>query len=459
MLRKGRLKELRRIVGEGNIYSASEVLRAYSYDGTTNWVHEPDVVLLPTSTRQISRVLRFANQERIPVTPRGGGTNVSGGSVPVMGGIVLSTARMNRIREVDKDNWRVVAESGVILQDLTVRLALDGLFFPPDPQSFLGATLGGAIAENAGGPSCLKYGVTKQYVLGLEVVLSTGEVAQLGGTTMGGVGGYDMIHLFIGSEGTLGVVTAAHLRLRPMSPERRTVMVAYGSVEKAGESVSKVLESGVIPCKIELLDNWVVNSMEDMTNFGLPRHAEAVLLFETDGELEAVKNETEKIVELTRRDGALEVRVADGPEEASRYWRARRAGFASIVGRAKNVLTEDVTVPIPNMAALIRKCKELAAKYDLDIVLLGHAGDGNLHPSILTDMGNKALYDKSIRAMEDLFEATIELGGVLSGEHGIGLEKKRFLARAVGFTALEMMKKVKTALDPNNILNPGKIWD
>jgi glycolate oxidase len=352
-----------------------------------------------------------------------------------------------------------VVESGVILQDLTLRLAQDGLFFPPDPQSFFGATLGGAIAENAGGPSCLKYGVTKQYIQGLEVVLPTGEVVRLGGTNRGAAAGYDLLHLFIGSEGTLGVVTGAELRLRPIPPERRTVVAAYTSVEMAGESVSKVFEGGIVPCKIELLDNWVINSMEDLMHLGLPRHAEALLLFEMDGSLESVEMEEEKIVDIINRHGALEVRMANEPDEANKYWLARRAGFASIVGRAKNVLTEDVTVPVPNLPILIRRCKEIAGRYDVQIAILGHAGDGNLHPSILTDMRDRDLYDRSIKAMDDLVEAALKLDGVLSGEHGIGLEKRRFIKTAVGAPVVDIMQKVKGLFDPHNILNPGKIWD
>jgi glycolate oxidase len=459
MLKKGVVERLYKILGKEGVLSAPEVLKSYSYDGTTNWNHEPDIVLLPTSTRHVSDILRLANEERIPVTPRGGGTNVSGGSVPIRGGIVLCMTRMNKVLRVDKENLSATVESGIILQDLTIRLAQDGLFFPPDPQSFLGATLGGAIAENAGGPSCLKYGVTKQYILGLEVVLPTGEIAHLGGRTLKNVVGYDLLHLFISSEGTLGVVTSAELKLRPISPARKTVMVVYDSVEKAAESVSRIFENGVIPCKIELLDNWVINSMEDLMSFGLPRDAEAILLFETDGILEAVNRETEKIVEIVREFGPIEVRVAQDQEEANRYWLARRAGFAAIVGRAKNVYTEDVTVPIPKIPALIKACRQLSERYGVPIVVLGHAGDGNLHPSILTDKADKDLHDRSMKAMDAIVQAALDLGGVLSGEHGIGLEKQRFMERALEPVVLDMMKKIKATLDPNNIMNPGKIWE
>ena len=393
------------------------------------------------------------------MTPRGGGTNVSGGSVPWMGGIVLCTTKMNRVLKVDKENLTATVEPGVVLQDLTLRLAKDGLFFPPDPQSFLGATMGGIIAENAGGPACVKYGVTKQYILGLEVVLPTGEIVNFGGRTLKNVVGYDLLHIFISSEGTLGVVTKAELKLNPIPPARKTIMAVYGDVAVAGESVFRVLEKGVIPCKIELLDNWVINRIEEMMPMGLPKDADAVLLFECDGFPEAVEKETEKIVEITKQYGAKDVRVAKDMDEANKYWLARRAGFAAVFGKAPTVLAEDVTVPRGKIPDLINKCKELAKKYNVEIVVLGHAGDGNLHPSILSDIKNKEHYSRAVKAMDEIIEGAVELGGVLSGEHGIGLEKQKFFRRTVDPVAVDLMKKIKALLDPNNIMNPGKIWD
>ena len=244
--------------------------------------------------------MKLANREKIPVTPRGGGTNVSGGSVPIQGGIVLCTTKMNRILKIDKENLTATVEPGVVLQDLTIKLATEGLFFPPDPQSFLGATMGGIISENAGGPACVKYGVTKQYILGIEVVLPTGEIVNLGGRTLKNVVGYDLLHIFISSEGTLGVITKAELKLRPMSPFRKTLMAVYADVSVAGESVYRVLENGVIPGKIELLDNWIINRIEEMMPMGLPKDADAVLLFECDGIPEAVEKEIEKVAEIVK---------------------------------------------------------------------------------------------------------------------------------------------------------------
>jgi glycolate oxidase len=459
MIKESLIGEFEKIVGKENVLTSKEALKAYSYDGTSSWVHEPDLVVFPTNSKQISEILKIANAEKIPVTPRGGGTNVSGGSVPIQGGIVLCTTRMNQILKIDKENLTATVEPGVVLQDLTMRLAKEGLFFPPDPQSFLGATMGGIIAENAGGPACVKYGVTKQYILGLEVVLPTGEIVNLGGRTLKNVVGYDLIHIFISSEGTLGVITKAELKLNPLPPATKTIMAVYGDAAEAGESVFRVLENGVIPAKIEFMDNWIINRVEEMMPMGLPTDADAILLFQSDGIPEAVEKETEKIVEVAKKFGAKDVRVAKDADEALKYWTARKAGFAATFGKTKTVFSEDVTVPRGNMPALIRKCKELMKKYNVEIVTVGHAGDGNLHPSVLTDINNKDHYDRAVKAMDEIINTAVELGGVLSGEHGIGLEKQKFFNKVTDPVVIKMMKDIKALFDPNNIMNPGKIWD
>jgi glycolate oxidase len=459
MIKESIVADLQKIVGQENVLTTPEALKAYSYDGTTSWNHTPDVVVFPNSTEQISSIMKLANAEKVPVTPRGGGTNVSGGSVPIMGGIVLCTTKMNKILKVDKENLTATVEPGVVLQELTMRLMKEGLFFPPDPQSFLGATLGGIIAENAGGPACVKYGVTKQYILGVEVVLANGEIIHLGGRTLKNVVGYDLLHIFISSEGTLGVVTKAELKLNPLPPAKKTIMVVYDDVAKAGEGVFRVMENGVIPAKIEMMDNWVINRIEEMMPMGLPKDADALLLFEIDGIAEAVEKETLKVVDVVKKYGAVDARVAKDQAEADRYWMGRKAGFAAVFGKAKTVFAEDVTVPRGQIPALINKCKELAKKYNVEIVVLGHAGDGNLHPAILTDITNKDHYDRAVKAMDAIIEGAVELGGVLSGEHGIGLEKQKFLKRQLEPVVIDMMKKIKALLDPNNIMNPGKIWE
>ena len=459
MIKESLIGEFQRIAGKENVLTTPEALKAYSYDGTTNWVHEPDVVVFPTTTQAVSEIMKIANAEKIPVTPRGGGTNVSGGSIPWHGGIVLCMAKMNKILKIDKENLTATVEPGVVLQELTLRLMKEGLFFPPDPQSFLGATLGGIIAENAGGPACVKYGVTKQYILGIEVVLPTGEIVNLGGRTLKNVVGYDLLHIFISSEGTLGVVTRAELKLNPIPPAKRTILAVYADMAVAGESVFRVLENGIIPGKIELLDNWVINRIEEMMPMGLPKDADAVLLFEVDGIEEAVAKETERIIDIVSKYGAVDVRAAKDQAEADKFWMGRKAGFAAIFGKAKTVFAEDVTVPRGSIPALINQCKALAKQHNVEIVVLGHAGDGNLHPAILTDINNKEHYARAVKAMDGIIESAVELGGVLSGEHGIGLEKQKFFMRVTNPVVVKMMKDVKALFDPNNIMNPGKIWD
>lgn len=459
MLKNAILSELQKIVGKENVLTSPEVLKDFSYDGTARWIHEPEAVVFVTTAEQVSSILKLANIEKIPVTPRGGGTNVSGGSIPIMGGIVLAMAKMNKILKIDKENLSATVEPGVILQDLNMALAKDGLFFPPDPQSMLGATLGGMIAENAGGPACVKYGVTKQYILGLEVVLPTGEITRFGGRTLKNVVGYDLLHIFISAEGTLGVVTKAELKLNPLPKAKKTVMAVYNDSASAGETVFRVLESGVIPGKIELIDNWVINSIEKMMPIGLPKDADAVLLFEVDGTPEAIEKEAEKIIECAKKYGARDVKVAKDQAEADKLWTARKAGFAAIFGAAPTVMGEDVTVPRNKLPDLINKCKAIAKKYDLTIAMIGHAGDGNLHPSVLTDMKNKEHFEKALKAVDDIMAAAVEFGGVITGEHGVGLEKQKFFRRTVDPVAVELMIKIKKLLDPNNIMNPNKIWE
>jgi glycolate oxidase len=459
MLETKIISQLEKIVGKGAVLTAKEDLKAYSYDGTTTWAHLPDVVVLPTTAEQVSQILKLANEKRVPVTPRGAGTNVSGGSIPIKGGIVLCTVRMNKILDINKTNFTATVEPGVILQDFNMALAKQGLFYPPDPQSFLGCTMGGTVAENAGGPYCVKYGVTKQYVLGLEVVLASGYVMKLGGVTVKNRTGYELVMLFTGSEGTLGVITKITLRLLPMPPANKTMMAVFDDMAVGGQAVSDILASGVVPAKIEFVDNFVLRRIEEMMPMGLPVEAKALLLIQADGSPAAVEAESKQIVDILKKSGAKEVKVAKDTAEAARYWKMRSAGFAATFGAAKTVLAEDVAVPRDKLADFIRKLEEISQRTGFFISYLGHAGDGNLHPSIFTDISKKEEFARAQKTMEEIFEAALSLGGVLSGEHGIGLEKQRFLKRAMDPIALNLMRKIKGILDPNNILNPGKIWE
>jgi glycolate oxidase len=314
------------------------------------------------------------------------------------------------------------------------------------------------IGENAGGPACLKYGVTKQYILAIQVVLPTGEVVRLGGEGCRGSAGYDLLHIFVSSEGTLGVVAQAELRLRRLPQSSKTILAIYNDAVAAGESVYRVLEDGVVPGKIEYIDNWIINRIEEMMPLGLPKDADAILLFQIDGMPEEVRDETSRVVRVAKRYGARDVKVAQDQAEADAYWAARKAGFAAVYSRARTVFLEDVTVPRNRMPDLVKRCKEISVKYAIDIVTFGHAGDGNLHPAILTDVSDRAHHERALKAMNEIFETAVSLGGVLSGEHGIGLEKQRFFNEFTDPVVVNIMKGIKNLLDPNNIMNPGKIW-
>lgn len=459
MLDKKLISQLRKIVGEDAVLTSKEDLTTYSYDGTTTWTHMPDVVVLPLTTEQVSQILKLADENKVPVTPRGAGTNVSGGSIPIKGGIVLCTTKMNKILDINKTNLTATVEPGVVLQDFNNALAKQGLFYPPDPQSFLGCTIGGTIAENAGGPYCVKYGVTKQYVLGLEVVLANGYIMKLGGVTVKNRTGYELMMLFTGAEGTLGVITKVTLRLIPMPPANKTMMAIFDDMAAGGQAVSNIMASGVVPAKVEFVDNFVIRRIEEVTPMGLPVDAKALLLIQADGSPAAVEAESAQIVDTLKKSGAKEVRVAKDADEAARYWKMRSGGFAAVFSAAHTVMAEDVAVPRDKLAEFIRKLDEISERSGFFIQYLGHAGDGNLHPSIFTDIRNKEEFERAQQTMEEIFETALSLGGVLSGEHGIGLEKQRFLKRAMDPVALNLMKKIKAILDPNHILNPGKIWE
>jgi glycolate oxidase len=315
------------------------------------------------------------------------------------------------------------------------------------------------VAENAGGPFCLKYGVTKQYILGLEVVLADGYVMKLGGVTVKNRTGYELAILFTGSEGTLGVITKITVRLLPLPAANKSMMAVFDDMISGGQAVSNILEAGLIPAKVEFVDNFALRRIEEMTHMGLPVEANALLLLQTDGSPAAVESETKQIIEILQRSGAKNLRLAKDDAEAAAFWKARSAGFAAVFGAAHTVLAEDVTVPRDKLAAFIRKLGEISQQSGLFIQFLGHAGDGNLHPSIFTDIRDKEQFARAQAAMEEIFRAAISLGGVLSGEHGIGLEKQRFLKEAMDPRAIQIMKDIKHILDPKGILNPGKIWE
>lgn len=449
------IAELCAALGRERVSTAPEDLVAYAYDGT--WMEQkPEVVVHPQTTEQVAAVLRIADAGKVPVVPRGSGTGLAGGSLPVPGSICLNLARMNRILEISTADTLAVVQPGVITYDLQKAVEKVGLFYPPDPASVYQCTIGGNVATNAGGPRCLKYGVTGDYVLGLEVVLAGGYVLRLGGRTIKDVAGYDLKRLFIGSEGTLGVVTEITVRLIPKPPAQLTALAAFPRLADACHAVGEILQAGVIPLVTELMDGATTRAVEDFKHLGLPTDVEALLLVAVDGDAELVHREIAVVADVLRRSGAREVRQAASAEESEALWEARRSVSPAIARLARNKIGEDVTVPRSRVAEMVARLHEIGRANDLGVVVYGHIGDGNLHPTLLCDRRDRAVMKRVEKAAGELLMAAVEMGGTLSGEHGIGIFKRDYVARALDPNALAWMAGVKALFDPNGILNPGK---
>jgi glycolate oxidase len=451
--------ELRAIVpGDRHVLTEPEDLISYGYDGT--WYEQrPLVVVSPETTEQVSRIHRLASAERIPLTPRGMGSGLSGGSVPAGTAIVISLMRMNRILEIDEINGVAVVQPGVITADLQSEVEKRGLFYPPDPSSLRQSAIGGNIAENSGGSRCLKYGVTTDYVQALEIVLPDGAVIRTGGKMVKNVTGYNLRALFTGAEGTLGTVTEITLRLIPKPKHARTALVSFSRLEDAARAVPAIMSAGMTPTSIELLDKLTMECVEEYANVGLPLEADAILLIGVDGNYEEVLDAELRAIEtVVRAHGASDIRIATSDVESEKLWAARRAISPALARKRPNKLGEDISIPrsaIPDMAARVR---EIASRYRLLIPLFGHAGDGNLHPNILCDRSDADEMQRVTAAAREIFEAAVELEGTLSGEHGIGLLKKQFMEFDLGKEQVELMRRIKAAVDPDGIMNPGKIF-
>ena len=451
------IRELKNSIGEDRVLTSPINLIAYSFDGTFEQ-HLPDAVVLPEEIYEVSAVVRVASQYSVPVVPRGMSSGLAGGSIPAQGGIVLSLIRMNHILEIDEHNMTVTAQAGVITADLHSAVEKRGLFYPPDPASVRQSTIGGNVACNAGGPRCLKYGVTGDYVLGLTVVLADGCVLRTGGKPIKNVTGLNLGQLFVGSEGTLGVICEVILRLIAKPSHVRTALARFPTLEDASRSVEGILARGFIPATLELLDKTAIECVEEAMHLGLPLDVEAILLIESDGaDEESVCREIETISKTCLQRGASQVEVASTEEERDTLWRARRSVSPSLARRAPNKLGEDITVPRSAIPEAVRRIRAISAEHGLPIVVFGHAGDGNLHPNILFDQRDPVQMTKVERAVEGIFRVALELGGTLSGEHGIGTFKLPYIREALGPVSVDTQWRIKKALDPNNILNPGKV--
>jgi len=435
-----------------------EDLVPYSFDGTATYQCMPSAIVFPTTTEEVAELVKFAGAEKIPVVARGSGTGLSGGSLPIEGCLVLCLAKMDRILEVDAKNLAMLAEAGAITQNVANAAESAGLFYPPDPGSMKISTIGGNVAENSGGLRGLKYGVTRNYIMGLEVVLASGEIIFTGNKCVKDVAGYNLRDLFIGSEGTLGIVTKVLLKLIPKPAARSTLLAVYDKMEDAAETVSGIIAAKIIPCTLEFLDTITINCVEDYTHLGLPRDAAAILLIETDGHPAAVAEEAQMMADLAKKHGARSVQIAETAEQAAALATARRAAFSSLARIAPTVILEDATVPRSELARMVKFIQETAARHSLKVGTFGHMGDGNLHPTFLTNERNHKEMERVEIAMKEIFDFAISLGGTITGEHGVGVAKKRFLPDGIGELNVELMKRMKTAFDPRNILNPGKIF-
>ncbi|MFN2460847.1 MAG: FAD-binding oxidoreductase [Candidatus Velthaea sp.] len=449
---------LTRIVGAGGLLTSAEDVIAYGFDGTF-YESTPPLVVLPASTAEVSAVQRLASERSVPLTPRAMGSGLSGGAVPLGGSIVLGVARMNRILQIDELDRVAVVQPGVITARLQSEVEKRNLFYPPDPSSLRQSALGGNVAENAGGARGLKYGVTGDYVLALEVVLPDGTIIRTGGRTVKNVTGYNLRALFTGAEGTLGTITEITLKLLSKPAYTRTALAVYDRIDDAAQTVNAVMRSGILPTSIELIDNFTMRCIEDNAPVGLPLDADAILLFGTDGNYEAiVVEETAAIGTIARECGARAVTVARDAAESDRLWAARRAISPSLARRRPNKLGEDIAVPRSAIPQMVQRVREIAVKYRLEIPLFGLIGDGNLHPNILCDKRDREEMTRVAGAAREIFEAAVALGGTLSGEHGIGLLKKQFMELDVGTDALALMRRIKDAVDPAGIMNPGKVF-
>lgn len=453
----GLASDLRRLLTPEQVLDSAEDRFLYAYDATSTKVM-PDVVVLARSAQDVSAVMKYATEHGVPVVPRGAGSGLSGGSVPARGGIALSLAPMNRIKEIDLANMVAVVEPGVIVGDLQKAADEAGVYYPPDPGSQAYCTIGGSIAENAGGMHCLKYGVTKDYVMGLEVVLPSGDIVHLGGKQIKNVTGYNLVQLFVGSEGTLGIITEAILKLIPKPRAKKTMLAIFDQLDTAAEAVTGILHAGVIPAALEIMDNRSIVAVEDYLNLGLPRDAEAILLIEADGMPEAVEAEATTIERVCRGLGVREFKTARNAQESNDLWKARRAISPAISRLRPTKMGEDISVPRSAIPEMVRRVQKIGDEFNLPIVIFGHAGDGNLHPNILTDRRDPVEMERVEKAIAAIFDAAVELGGTLSGEHGIGLSKQPFLGKALTPETINLMKTLKQALDPRGVLNPGKIW-
>ena len=449
------LHDLKKLLGVEAVLHKPEELLLYEYDGSVE-VARPECVVFPRTTADVVQIVRLANRHKVPLVGRGAGTGLSGGALARQGGIITSFARMNHILEIDAENQRATVQPGVVNADLSVAVAHTGLHFAPDPSSQKACTIGGNVSENSGGPHTLAYGVTVNHVLALEVVLPSGELIRLGSTALDPPG-YDLTGLFVGSEGTFGLVTEITVKLTRLPEAVKTLLAVYDSVNDATETVAEITARGITPAACEMLDGWTIRAVEDYVHAGFPLDSAAILLIEVDGLREVVEAEAEDVADVCRLHHAREVRVARDAKERDLLWKGRKNAFGAAGRLAPSYYTQDGVIPRTKLPATLRRISEIGKKYNLQIGNVFHAGDGNLHPIILFDERNEKQFRDTVQAADEIIEFCIQVGGSITGEHGVGMEKDRLMPLLFSETDLELMRRVRDVFNPDGLLNPGKI--
>lgn len=452
------IQEFINIVGEKNVKMTTAQLLAYSYDATANYQALPDCVLSPRNTEEVSEIVKICNEHKIPIVPRGSGSNLAAGTVPNSGGVVLLFNHMNKIIDFDKENLTITVQPGVITADICSFVEKENLFYPPDPSSMKISTIGGNICENSGGLRGLKYGVTKDYVKGLTAVLPNGEILKTGGKLAKDVAGYDLTALLVGSEGTLAVITEIILKLVPLPKTKMTGIAYFNSLEASAKTVSSIIANKIIPVTLEFLDKKTIEAVEQFMKIGLSTEVEAMLIFEQDGDLAAVEHDVNEMTRIANENGAIFTKIANDEVEADKLKTARRVALSALSRLRPTTILEDATVPRSEIAKMVNKIDEIAKKYNLSIATFGHAGDGNLHPTCVTDVRDQDELNRVELAFSEIFEEALLLGGTITGEHGVGEMKAPYLEWKIGEAGLNIMKGIKKAFDPNNIMNPGKVF-
>jgi glycolate oxidase len=452
------LREFEVVLGKEKILTSKEDLLSYAYDA---YVKEflPDAVLFPETPAEVEGIMKVAGTHKVFVTPRGAGTGLAACGLAKRGGVVISFTKMNKILEINKPNRYAIVQPGVVVSDFQKEVEKQGLFFPPDPGSASVATMGGIVLMNAGGMRGIKYGVTRDYLMGVEAVLSSGETIRTGSLTVKDVTGYDLTRLICGSEGTLALVTQITVKLLPKPKARRTLQAIYNTIDQAGNTVDRIVEEGIIPATLELMDKGIIKAIEDYAHLGLPLDAEAILLIEVDGDLETVEKQAGMIADFCREQGARDVRVAQSEKESDQIWIARRATYGAVARVRPTCVIEDVTVPVSFLTRTIKEVAVIAQRNNVQISVVAHAGDGNLHPMMLCDLRDKEEMKRIGDAMDEIVDYAMSVGGVLSGEHGIGIAKAKYLHRQLSPQTMNLMRTLRKAFDPMGILNPGSFLE